>query len=99
MKGKKQELKAQLDEAKQKRDQAENRVRILENKQRAMMKKEDNQRTHHLCNMGGAIQSISKDADALTKTEFFSLMEKVFALPQVQTLVQEAKEAHDGGIC
>ena len=61
------------------------------------MKKEDRQRTHHLCNMGGAIQSISKDADALTKVEFFLLMEQIFSLSAVQELVAEAKRKHDEG--
>lgn len=95
----KQEIKAQLDEAEQKKAQTEHRIQVLENKKKFLMKKEDRQRTHHLCNMGGAIQSISKDADALTKPEFYSLMESIFALPQVQDLVAEAKRKHDGGIC
>lgn len=60
-------------------------------------KKADKQRTHHLCNMGGAIQSISKEADALTRVEFYSLMEQVFALSAVQELVAEAMQNHQAG--
>ena len=69
----------------------------MENRQKYLEKKADRQRTHHLCNMGGAIQSISKEADALTKVEFFSLMEQIFALPTVQELVAEAMENHGMG--
>lgn len=99
MKKTKQEIKAQLDEANLKKAQAEHRIQILENKRKHLMKKADSQRTHHLCNMGGAIQSISKEADALTKTEFYDLMESIFALPQVKELVSEVERRHDGGIC
>ena len=47
--------------------------------------------------MGGAIQSISKEADSLTRVEFYSLMEQVFALPAVQELVAAAMENHEMG--
>ena len=60
--------------------------------------KADRQRTHHLCNMGGAIQSISKEADSLTRVEFYSLMEQVFALPAVQQLVDTAVQNHKEGV-
>lgn len=46
---------------------------------------------------GIIIQSISKDADALTKVEFFLLMEQIFSLSAVQELVAEAKRKHDEG--
>lgn len=49
-------------------------------------------RTHHLCDMGGAIQAISPEADQLPKTQFYCLMERVFALPEVRRLVQQAQE-------
>lgn len=52
---------------------------------------------YHLCNMGGAIQSISKEADSLTRVEFYSLMEQVFALPAVQKLVDTAVQNHKAG--
>ena len=64
---------------------------------RIWRRKADRQRTHHLCNMGGAIQSISKEADSLTRVEFYSLIEQVFALPAVQELVAAAMENHEMG--
>ena len=48
--------------------------------------------------MGGAIQSISKEADMLTRVEFYSLMEQVFALPAVQKLVMDAMQKHETGV-
>ena len=87
----------QLEAARLKVQQYENKIQLLENRKKHLEKKADRQRTHHLCNMGGAIQSISKEADALTRVEFYSLMEQVFALPAVQELVAAAMEKHEMG--
>ena len=96
MKNKEKTL-AQLDAARLKVKQYENKIQLLENRKQHLEKKADRQRTHHLCNMGGAIQSISKEADALTRVEFYSLMEQVFALPAVQELVDAAMQNHELG--
>ena len=87
----------QLEAARLKVQQYENKIQLLQNRKKHLEKKADRQRTHHLCNMGGAIQSISKEADSLTRVEFYSLMEQVFALPAVQELVAAAMENHEMG--
>lgn len=87
----------QLEAARLKVQQYENKIQLLQNRKKYLEKKADRQRTHHLCNMGGAIQSISKEADSLTRVEFYSLMEQVFALPAVQELVAAAMEKHEMG--
>ena len=87
----------QLEAARLKVQQYENKIQLLQNRKKHLEKKADRQRTHHLCNMGGAIQSISKEADSLTRVEFYSLMEQVFALPAVQELVDAAMEKHEMG--
>lgn len=93
----KEKTLAQLDAARLKVKQYENKIQLLENRKQHLEKKADRQRTHHLCNMGGAIQIISKEADALTRVEFYSLMEQVFALPAVQELVDAAMQNHELG--
>ena len=93
----KEKTLAQLDAARLKVKQYENKIQLLENRKQHLEKKADRQRTHHLCNMGGAIQIISKEADALTSVEFYSLMEQVFALPAVQELVDAAMQNHELG--
>ena len=93
----KEKTLAQLDAVRLKVKQYENKIQLLENRKRHLEKKADRQRTHHLCNMGGAIQSISKEADSLTRVEFYSLMEQVFALPAVQKLVDTAVQNHNAG--
>ena len=87
----------QLEAARLKVQQYENKIQLLQNRKKHLEKKADRQRTHHLCNMGGAIQSISKEADSLTRVEFYSLMEQVFALPAVQELVAATMENHEMG--
>ena len=97
MKNKKEEILKQKEEAVLKVQQYEHKIQLLKNRKNHLEKKADRQRTHHLCNMGGAIQSISKETDSLTRVEFYSLMEQVFALPAVQELVAEAMENHEMG--
>ena len=93
----KEKTLAQLDAARLKVKQYENKIQLLENRKQHLEKKADRQRTHHLCNMGGAIQSISKEVDSLTRVEFYSLMEQVFALPAVQELVNAAVQNREPG--
>ena len=93
----KEKTLAQLEAARLKVQQYENKIQLLQNRRKHLEKKADRQRTHHLCNMGGAIQSISKEADTLTRVEFYSLMEQVFALPAVQELVSQAMQRHETG--
>lgn len=87
----------QLETARLKVQQYEHKIQLLKNRKNHLEKKADRQRTHHLCNMGGAIQSISKEADSLTRVEFYSLMEQIFALPAVQELVDAAMQNHEPG--
>ena len=91
----KEKILEQLEDARLKVQQYENKIQLLQNRQKHLERKADKQRTHHLCNMGGAIQSISKEADMLTRVEFYSLMERVFALPVVQELVTDVMQKHE----
>ena len=95
--GNKDKTLEQLESARLKVQQYEHKIQLLENRKTHLEKKADRQRTHHLCNMGGAIQSISKEVDSLTRVEFYSLMEQVFALPAVQELVAATMENHEMG--
>ena len=97
MESKRESILKQKEEAELKVQQYENKIKLLQNRKQHLKKKADRQRTHHLCNMGGAIQSISKGADSLTKVEFYTLMEQVFALPAVQELVDAAMQNHEPG--
>ena len=97
MESKRESILKQKEDAELKVQQYENKIKLLENRKKHLEKKADRQRTHHLCNMGGTIQSISKEADSLTKVEFYSLMEQIFELPEVQKLVDAAMQNHESG--
>lgn len=97
MESKRESILKQKEEAELKVQQYENKIKLLQNRKQHLKKKADRQRTHHLCNMGGAIQCISKEADSLTRVEFYSLMEQIFALPTVQELVSQAMQRHETG--
>ena len=93
----KENILEELEVAQLRKQQYEHKIQLLENRKQHLEKKANRQRTHHLCNLGGAIQSISKEADSLTRVEFYSLMEQVFALPAVQELVSQAMQRHETG--
>lgn len=97
MESKRESILKQKEEAELKVQQYQHKIQLLENRKKYLEKKADRQRTHHLCNMGGTIQSISKDADSLTRVEFYSLMEQVFALLAVQELVKRSMQRHEAG--
>ena len=61
----------------------DNRIRQLEKSDRA-------KRTHRLITRGAAVESICPEVAALSETEFFTLTEKVFSLPEVKALVRRA---------
>lgn len=82
-------LKQQLDDTEKEIERLKHQNTRLENRCRYLQSGERKKRTHHLCNMGGAIQAISPQADALSKSQFYSFMEQVFALPEVQKLLDQ----------
>lgn len=59
------------------------RIRQLEKGERA-------KRTHRLITRGAAVESICPEVTALSETEFFTLTEQVFSLPEVRVLVNRA---------
>ena len=66
-------------------------IKRLENRANYYTKAEKRKRTHHLCNIGGAIEALFPISKTLSKTEFFEFMEKVAALPDVVFLVKETE--------
>ncbi|MBR2751717.1 MAG: DUF3847 domain-containing protein [Clostridiales bacterium] len=66
-------------------------IKRLENRANYYTKAEKRKRTHHLCNIGGAIEALFPISKTLSKTEFFEFMEKISALPDVVSLVKETE--------
>ena len=68
-------------------------IKRLENRANYYLQADRRKRVHHLCNIGGAIEALFPVSKTLSKTEFFELMEKVAALPDVASLVKEVEIA------
>ena len=75
--------------------QYQHRAERLENREKHLEKGERTKRTHRLITRGAAIESISKVTTVLTETEFYSLAEKIFSLPEVQNEVMAAVNEHN----
>ena len=60
-------LRAEKDEAEKKLAQAEHELNRIEQLIHHTSKRARNQRTHHLCNMGGAILALCPEMDVWTR--------------------------------
>lgn len=67
--------------------QAEHRSKRLQNRERYLSEGARKKRTHHLCNMGGAIETLCPQVSALDKAAFYRVMERIFALSAVQDIL------------
>lgn len=77
-----------------KEKQLTNYLNRLENRKKFMEQGERKKRTHRLCNIGGAVESVFPDTSMLTKVEFYMLMEQLSGIPEVSQTVQKAVERH-----
>ena len=75
--------------------QHQHRAERLENREKHLEKGERTKRTHRLITRGAAVESVCKVTTVLTETEFYSLAEKIFSLPEVQNEVMAAVNEHN----
>ena len=80
------ELEAEIAAKERQLAQFQHRQQQLENRRK---------RTHRLITRGAAIESVEPLAKVLTETEFYAFAEKVFALPEVRSLLVSAVNAHN----
>jgi len=78
----------QLARLRHKQQQLENRAVYYE-------KGDRRKRAHRLITRGAAIESVAPFAKVLNETEFYSLVEKALALPEVKGLLMEAVNEHN----
>jgi len=75
--------------------QYQHRADRLENRERHLVKGERTKRTHRLITRGAAIESVCELTKVLSETEFYSLAEKIFSLPEAQNEVMAAVNEHN----
>ena len=88
-------LYAELKNAKVKAAQYQNQVHRLENRLSYKENRKRKERAHRLITRGAAIESILPTVKNLTEVEFYSLMEKVFSLPEVSTAIERIMKGVD----
>ena len=77
-------LSSQLEEEELKEKQLKHRIQRAENHAEYQRKRKDKQRTHRLITKGAAIEAICKDTKYLTEAEFYSLMDEVLNVQELQ---------------
>ena len=73
-------LQKQLEQAQHQQQRLENRKSYIEGGERK-------KRTHRLITRGAAIENIVPELKPISETDFYTLMEHIFLLPQVKTVV------------
>ena len=88
------ELQIEKEQAGIKLSQAIHQLQRLENKQKHLEKGERAKRTHRLCNIGGAVESIVPEIKELSQKEIFELMNYIFSKEEVKKAVHHAAITH-----
>ena len=83
-------------EATAKLEQYQHRGQRLENRIKYYQQGDRKKRNHRLITRGAAVESIVPEVRGMSERAFFVLMEQVFSLPEVATLVGQAV-AGEGG--
>ena len=88
-------LRQEYEDAKVKAAQYGNQVTRLQNRLNYKENRTRKERAHHLITKGAAIESIVPATKDLSEVDFYSLMEKVFALPEVTGVIE--RDMKEGG--
>ena len=96
MKKSHQELEKQCAEAEAKVEQYQHEGQRIENRIKYYQQGDRKKRNHRLITRGAAVESIVPEVRGMSERAFFVLMEQVFSLPEVATLVGQAV-AGEGG--
>lgn len=91
-------LRSEKEEAQRKRNQAQRQADRYANQIEYVQQRSRKERTHHLCVIGGAVESVAPIFKDLTETEILFLMGKIFELPQVQALLRRREVKADGPV-
>ena len=90
-------LQAEKEKVERQLAQEQRKIQRLENRAAYYEKGERRKRAHRLITRGAAIESVAPQTKALSETEFYTFVERVFALPDVQRLLTETVSSHAGG--
>ena len=92
------QLRSEKAEAERKRNQAERQANRYANQIEYVQKRSRSERTHHLCIIGGTVESVAPIFKDLTEPEIIVLMGQIFELPQVQAMLRKREVKADGPV-
>ena len=81
------QLRAEKEQAEIRLAQEQHKLSRLENRKKYYEKGERAKRTHELCNIGGAVESLAPVFKGLSKQEMYELLEVLFSLPEVRNML------------
>src|SRR5699024_5776111 len=90
----KEQLLAQREQYETQRQQITHQLQRLEQREKYIRQGAAKERTHKLCNIGGAVLHFWPEAQQLTKAEFYELLERLSTLPEVNEIFRQAIEFH-----
>ncbi len=91
-----EQLRAEQTRDKALLEQYQHRLERLENRAKYLSKAERTARAHRLITRGAAVESIVPELKVMAEVPFYSLMEQILSLPDVQTVIQSALSKEDG---
>lgn len=88
----KEQLQRECAELEQRIRQHKNRLQRLEQRTKHVAKGECQKRAHRLITRGAAVESVASTVRDMSGREFYELVERIFALPEVQALLPKGGE-------
>ena len=86
------ELEAEKAENERKITQLQHKKQQLENRITYYEKGDRRKRAHRLITRGAAVDSVAPTVHNMSEREFYELVERIFALPEVQALLPKGGE-------
>ena len=90
----KEQLLAKREQYEIQRQQISRQLQQLEQREKYLRQGSAKERTHKLCNIGGAVLHFWPAAQKLTKAEFYELLERLATLPEVNERFRQAMQLH-----
>ena len=86
------ELRREYAENEAKLQQYRHRVQRLEQRKQYYEKGERQKRAHRLITRGVAVESVAPEVRPLSEQDFYSLVERIFSMPEVRAAVHAAAQ-------
>ena len=90
----KEQLLAKREQYENQRQQISHQLQRLELREKYLRQGAAKERTHKLCNIGGAVLHFWPEAQQLAKAEFYELLEHLAALAEVNETFRQAIKLH-----